>query len=80
MAAGKPVVSTTKGAEGISVKNGENIVIADDADSFAENIISLINQTEYSKKIGEQGIKLTRKSYSWAQIMRPFNQLLDSYD
>lgn len=36
MAAGIPVVSTTKGAEGITVEDGQNILIADDADGFIE--------------------------------------------
>ncbi len=79
MAAGKPVVSTTKGAEGISVKNGENLVIADDVENFAEEIVSLVKKPEYSGRISIQGRTLVRKNYSWTRIMHSFNRVLDDH-
>ncbi|MCS7261517.1 MAG: glycosyltransferase family 4 protein, partial [Anaerolineae bacterium] len=39
---GIPIVSTTIGAEGIAVRPGENILIADDAEAFAAAIIRLL--------------------------------------
>jgi polysaccharide biosynthesis protein PslH len=36
MAAGVPVVSTTKGAEGLPFRHGEHLLVADDADAFVE--------------------------------------------
>lgn len=79
MAAGKPVVSTTKGAEGLSVKNRDNIVIADDVENFAEEIVSLVTKPEYSKKIRIQGRMLVRKDYSWTGIMQSFNRVLEGH-
>ncbi len=79
MAAGKPVVSTTKGAEGLSVKKGENIVIADDVENFAEEIVSLVMKPEYSKRISIQGRILARKDYSWTRIMQCFNRVLEEH-
>ena len=38
----RPVVSTTLGAEGLSLTNGENILISDSAEGFANAIISVI--------------------------------------
>lgn len=79
MAAGKPVVSTTKGAEGLSVKNRDNIVIADDVENFAEEIVSLVTKPEYSKRIRIQGRMLVRKDYSWTGIMQSFNRVLEGH-
>lgn len=79
MAAGKPVVSTTKGAEGLSVNNRDNIVIADDVENFAEEIVSLVKKPEYSERISIQGRMLVRKNYSWTGIMQSFNSVLEGY-
>jgi len=81
MAASKPVVSTTKGAEGISVKNGENIIIANSANRFAEKIIFLLRNPGYAEKIGYEGMKMVRANYSWQKIMEDFNrELLRLFD
>jgi len=46
MAAGRAVVSTTVGAEGLDVQHGEDIVLADDANAFADAVVQiLINPT-----------------------------------
>ena len=39
---GVPIVSTTLGAEGIAVRDGEDILLADDAQSFAEAVVRLL--------------------------------------
>ena len=43
MAMGKAVVSTTIGAEGIPVRDGQEIVIADHADDLADQCVRLLN-------------------------------------
>jgi len=42
MAMEVPVVSTTIGAEGLDVHDGEDILIADDAASFAQAVLRLL--------------------------------------
>ena len=44
MAAGKATVSTTIGAEGLDVHHGEDILLADDAESFAASVVDLQRQ------------------------------------
>ena len=41
MAAGVPVVSTARGAEGLAVRNGENILLRESSEEFVNAIISL---------------------------------------
>lgn len=52
MAHGKAVISTTIGAEGINYTNGENIMIADDAESTVEAIIELVTNRDKCDSIG----------------------------
>jgi polysaccharide biosynthesis protein PslH len=68
MAAGKAVVSTTIGAEGLDVRNGENILIADDVDAFAAAVRTLLDDPERARAIGEAGRSLVAKRYSTLEL------------
>lgn len=60
----KPVVSTTVGAEGILGLSEENILIADDKQKFAAQVVSLLKNVSLQKKLGGAGRELVRKYYS----------------
>lgn len=64
----KPVVSTTIGAEGLDVKNRENILLADDPKKFAETIEMLATSPELRVKLGINGRALVEEHYSWDRI------------
>jgi glycosyltransferase involved in cell wall biosynthesis len=64
-AAGLPVVSTTLGAEGLPVRDGENVLIADGAQSFADAVTRLLTCTELRQKIGSAGRLLQEKEFTW---------------
>lgn len=72
LAAGKPVVSTTKGAEGLDVRTEKNIIIADDEKKFAEAVFDLLKHPDKAQLIGLNGKKLVERSYSWEQIVNDF--------
>lgn len=46
-----PVVSTILGAEGLAVTHGENILIADSPQEFANAIVALISKKEYASQL-----------------------------
>jgi glycosyltransferase involved in cell wall biosynthesis len=58
MAAEVPVVSTTIGAEGLEVVHGRHALIADDAKSFADAVISLLCRADLRTKIINASIDL----------------------
>jgi glycosyltransferase involved in cell wall biosynthesis len=64
-AAGVPVVSTTLGAEGLPVREGENVLVADGAESFAAAVTRLLTCTELRHKIGSAGRLLQEKEFTW---------------
>ncbi len=55
LALGKPVVSTSKGMEGLELKNGEHLLIKDKPAEFAEGICQLLTNKELASKLGESG-------------------------
>lgn len=68
MASGLAVVSTTKGAEGINCADQENILIADDADKFAEDIIELLRDDARRVEMGEKAREVMVREYDWGVV------------
>jgi glycosyltransferase involved in cell wall biosynthesis len=64
MAAGVPVVSTAVGAEGLDVTHGENILIADGAQEWADALAELQDEACRQRLI-EGGRRLVRSRYDW---------------
>lgn len=76
MAAGVPVVSTVRGAEGLHVHNGENILLADANEELANAIISLISEPNLRAQIIFGGRQLVANRYEWSKLG---STLLDFY-
>jgi glycosyltransferase involved in cell wall biosynthesis len=74
MAMGIPVVSTTIGAEGLAVKHGENILLADSAEDFAKAICDLFSNNELRGRIGGNALEMVRCDCSWESITKVFEK------
>ncbi len=65
MALGTPVISTTKGAEGLDVTDGESVLIADRPDAFARRVVELLTSPELRRRLGTAGRHLVETRYDW---------------
>jgi glycosyltransferase involved in cell wall biosynthesis len=72
MALGTPVVSTSKGAEGLQVTEGENLMIGDSPDSFAEAVLRLVENEHLRKEIAHKARRLVQENHDWSKIMDRF--------
>jgi len=72
-AAGKAVVSTTVGCSGINVTPGEDILIADTPEEFANQVFRLIADPDLRKRVEEKARELIESEYSWTIIGRNMN-------
>lgn len=70
MAAGKAVVSTTIGAEGIDAVPGEHLLIADDADAFAAAVADLLREPSRARALGDAGRLLVARHYAPGALAR----------
>jgi glycosyltransferase involved in cell wall biosynthesis len=77
MALCTPVVSTTKGAEGLNVQHENNIFIADAPEAFAEAVVSLLQKPELRKSIAENAYSLVSEHYNWPIVMPRFVNLVE---
>ena len=78
MALRTPVVTTRKGAEGLDVKHGLNILIADTPDEFAENINKLLNDPDMQQKLANNAYQLVQEKYEWSIVMPKFINLVEA--
>ena len=63
MALGKTIVTTDIGTEGIPTENGNNILIANDADQFTEAISLLIKDRQLFEQIGKNAIGFIQEKF-----------------
>jgi polysaccharide biosynthesis protein PslH len=83
MAMGKAIVSTTIGAEGLPVTHGKNIILADDPEDFAKQVILLLGNKPLRSQLGSSARGLVEQHYSWARVAAEceaiFNRLIHEY-
>ncbi|WP_319481706.1 glycosyltransferase family 4 protein [uncultured Draconibacterium sp.] len=64
MALGKSIVSTSIGAEGIDVTDGENILLANDATGFVEAVTGLIEDRDSFERIGRNATLFIQQNFN----------------
>lgn len=69
-AAGRAVVSTTLGAEGLGARHGEHLLLADDAVGFANAVLELLDWPERRAALGRAGRELYLRCFSWPAAWR----------
>ncbi len=55
LAAGRPVVTTSKGMEGMALVNEEHVLVADTADEVASALTRLLNDAAFAVELGARG-------------------------
>jgi glycosyltransferase involved in cell wall biosynthesis len=78
MAMGKAVVSTTIGAEGLPVRHGTDLLLADSPDDFARSVVNLLQDSAARQKLGRAARELVATKYSWASVARDFASALET--
>lgn len=75
MAMGKAIVTTSVGAEGLPVRDGEHLLIADSSTAFAESVVRLLRAPEYAATLGARAAELVRSRFGWEQAAKQFAEL-----
>ena len=69
-AAGRAVVSTSIGAEGLAVREGGNIRVADGEDAFADVVLELLRDRRKRQRLGSEGRATYEQEGSWPAAWR----------
>jgi polysaccharide biosynthesis protein PslH len=76
MALGTPVVSTSKGAEGLDAVDGQHLLIADTPEDFARRTVELLRSPCLRSRLADEGKRLVAEKYDWAVIGRRLDDLI----
>lgn len=78
MAMGKAVVSTSIGAEGINVKSGKNIMLADDPEAFFQAVKQCVENEALCKNLGENAKDLIEEDHNNKKLIRKLEDFYQS--
>jgi ribosomal protein S18 acetylase RimI-like enzyme len=70
MAMSRAIVSTSNGCAGIGLEPGRAVWIADDAESFASAIATLLGDAALRNRLGQAARELALSRYSWRRLGR----------
>ena len=76
MAIGTPVVATSKGAEGLDAKPGENLLVTDEPKMFASYVINLLQDRALRDRISINATSLVAEQYDCSKVMLKFFGLI----
>lgn len=76
MAHAKPVVMTSRAAEGLRVRDGRDAMIADTPQSFAQHIVRLLRDAELRNQIGQAGRQYVAKHHQWDVELARFERIV----
>lgn len=78
MAMGKPIISTSIGAEGIGVSNMKNIIISDNKENFIKSIKLLFNDKKIRDNLSKNSRKLIEEKYSFEVVEKALTQAIEN--
>jgi polysaccharide biosynthesis protein PslH len=78
LAAGRAVVSTTVGAEGLDLTPGEHILVGDGAEAFAAACARLLRDMELRERLAANGRRHAAERYDWSELGGRFGAALEA--
>jgi glycosyltransferase involved in cell wall biosynthesis len=72
MAMEKAVISTSIGAEGLPVRSGEDLLIADEPQGFADAVTRVLTDEIFRRKISKCAAATVRNRFGWAHVAECF--------
>lgn len=78
MAMGKAVVSTSIGAEGLPVRRGRDILIADSPEEFASAVVGLLQDRARRSELGRAARQFVAQQHGWNSVAQHFESALET--
>jgi glycosyltransferase involved in cell wall biosynthesis len=78
MASGVPIVSTSVGCEGLGVRDGEHLLIADTPEAFAQACARLLADAPLARRLAANAYQLVRDRYDTGSALAPLDAAYDA--
>lgn len=79
MITGTPVVATTLAAEGLDLRNGQDVLIADTPARLASATVDLLKNPALQKRLGLAGQQIVRHGYTWDIIAKDLDKVYKEF-
>lgn len=77
MAMQKPVVATVGAATGTKAVHGQEIIVADDENQMASEIITLLGDHQRCDSIGRKAREYVERQHSWSSHLQRLNEIIE---
>ncbi|HEV7684468.1 MAG TPA: glycosyltransferase [Pyrinomonadaceae bacterium] len=77
MAMEKAIISTTIGAEGLPVRDGVELLLADTAESLASAVIRVLQDKALAKSLGASAAATVREKFGWERVAERFGKICE---
>ena len=74
-ACGKPIVSTSVGAEGLNFVDGRDLLLADSAPRFAQTVVRLLSSADHQADLSRRA-RRAAEYYEWSDIASEFCKVM----
>jgi sugar transferase (PEP-CTERM/EpsH1 system associated) len=78
MAMGKAVISTAIGAEGLRVRDGREILIADDPKAFAQAVVATLTDKALAARLGKLAREVVCERFGWDRAANQFSEVCEN--
>jgi glycosyltransferase involved in cell wall biosynthesis len=77
MAAGRPVVSTSLGCEGLGLDPGRHLLVRDEPRGFADALVSLLGDKEGRARLAREGRERAERDFDWRLLGARLEEVLE---
>jgi glycosyltransferase involved in cell wall biosynthesis len=74
----KATVATPLSIDGLDLADGREVLLAQDAQSFAKKVLRLLHDDAERQRLGANGLACVRRKYSWRAMGESLDQALRS--
>jgi polysaccharide biosynthesis protein PslH len=75
LAARRPVVTTSYGNEGVAARPERDLLVADDPEMFATQVIRLLTDSVLAEKVASNGRNFVRENYGLEAVIRRLEEV-----
>jgi len=77
LAMGRPVVTTSVGAEGLGAESGRHLIVADGAEDFAAAVRRVLADSSLAGRLGAEGRSLAEARFNWDRIAAAYEGIYE---
>lgn len=74
----RPVVTTSIGCEGLPVRDGEHLLVANTTETFADAVVSVLTVVPLASRIAKRGRALVEQCFDWSCVIDTAEEILRS--